>query len=232
MSSILKALKKLEDDKATRRPDELRIDAEILRPDIHPKFTSTGVILTYLLLLAGGSGATYMYMKHGKAPEPGSSKSPVISSRQSQANVSDASNIKTEQPPAAVVIVPANQNKTKKKETPEPHQPPMSIRTAPETGIKTPAKLLVAPKPVDVTKAPQAKPPRPSTTDFKSMPAIRVNGIAFQDRSADSMAIINGVPVTNGSVIDGVKIEEINKNKVIFSYNGERFEIQLGQSNR
>ncbi len=29
MSSILKALKKAEDDKATRRPDELRIDAEI-----------------------------------------------------------------------------------------------------------------------------------------------------------------------------------------------------------
>ena len=231
MSSILKALKKLEDDKATRRSDELRIDAEILRPDIHPKFTSTGVILTYLLLLAGGSGATYMYMKHGKAPEPGISKSPVIS-RQSQPTVSDASNIKTEQPPAAVVIVPANQNKTKKKETPEPHQPPMSIRTAPEAVITKPVRLLVAPKPVDVTKAPQAKPPRPSATDFKSMPAIRVNGIAFQDRSADSMAIINGVPVTNGSVIDGVKIEEINKNKVIFSYNGERFEIQLGQSNR
>ena len=231
MSSILKALKKLEDDKATRQPDELRIDAEILRPDIHPKFTSTGVILTYLLLLAGGSGATYMYMKHGKAPEQGISKSPVIS-RQSQPTVSDASNIKTEQPPAAVVIVPANQNKTKKQETPEPHQPPLSIRTAPETGIKTPARLLVAPKPVEVTKATQAKSPRPLATDVKSMPAIRVNGIAFQDRSADSMAIINGVPVTNGSVIDGVKIEEINKNKVIFSYNGERFEIQLGQSNR
>jgi len=61
-------------------------------------------------------------------------------------------------------------------------------------------------------------------------PVLKVNGIAFQD-GADSVAVINGVTVSNGSVIEGARVEEIQKDRVRFSRGGERFDIILDKSN-
>lgn len=230
MSSILKALKKLEDDKATRRPDELRIDAEILRSDNSSRFSSAGILLTSLLLLAGGSGATYLYLKMDKAAELANPGLPAIS-RQNQPPVSASSDIKTEQLPPALVVVPAKQQITPGAGTSKPHQSPMPSRTAPATA-PPPAKPLGAPKPAAGLPKTSSHPTPPISASVKAVPALRVNGIAFQDGGAGSVAMINGVPVSSGSVIEGVKIEDIFKNKVRFSYNGEIFEIPLGQSNR
>jgi len=63
-------------------------------------------------------------------------------------------------------------------------------------------------------------------------PNLRVNGIAFQNSSADSMAIVNGIPVSSGSIIEGVTVEEVQNDRVLFRRNLEKFEIRLGQSNR
>lgn len=227
MSSILKALKKLEDDKATRRPDELKIDAEILRSDGSPRFSSAGVLLASLLLLAGGSGATYMYMKRDKAPEFANLTPPALS-RQNQPLVSETSNIKTEQLPAAIVVVPADHEQAKPLKL---QQPQKFTRTAPGVAPPKPAYPVVESKPAGETTISKSSPPTLSAS-VKTVPALRVNGIAFQDGGIDSVAMINGEPTISGSVINGVKIEEIYKNKVRFSYSGEKFEIQLGQSNR
>jgi type II secretory pathway component PulC len=62
-------------------------------------------------------------------------------------------------------------------------------------------------------------------------PVVRVNGIAFQDGS-DSVAVINGVPVSRGALIEGIKVEEIQRDRVQFSYDGEKFEVNLGKSNQ
>jgi type II secretory pathway component PulC len=64
------------------------------------------------------------------------------------------------------------------------------------------------------------------------VPAFRVNGIAFQPNEADSMAIVNGTPVSRGSVIEGATVAEIQKDRILFQRNGEKFEVQLGQSNK
>lgn len=226
MSSILKALKKLEDDKASRRPEELNIDSEILRSDNSPRYSSSGLLLASLLLLAGGSCATYMYMKQDKAPGHAKTESTVMTSQNKSLALS-ASDIKTEQLPAALVVVPANQQKTARKETPGLHQP-----TEPTKTVFAVAALKSAKS--DLTSnaaAPKSHLP-PLSASVKEVPVLRVNGIAFQDGGADSVAMINGSPATSGSVIDGVKIEVIYKNRVRFSYNGDNFEIQLGQSNR
>ena len=63
-------------------------------------------------------------------------------------------------------------------------------------------------------------------------PSIEVNGIAFQDESTDRVAIVNGVSVSNGSIIGGAKVEDILKDLVRFSYGGEKFDVALGQSTR
>src|ERR1039457_2422419 len=70
MSSILKALKKLEHEKSARKPDSFRIDAEILRGGASRSFFSTGASLAAIALFLCGGGATYVYMKHDKAPAP------------------------------------------------------------------------------------------------------------------------------------------------------------------
>jgi type II secretory pathway component PulC len=61
-------------------------------------------------------------------------------------------------------------------------------------------------------------------------PVLKVDGIAFQD-GADSVAVINGVTVSNGSVIEGARVEEIQKDRVRFSRDGETFDIILDKSN-
>ena len=229
MSSILKALKKLEDDKAVHRPDELKIDAEILRSDNASRLSPTSVLLISLLLLAGGSGATYMYMKQDRSPAITLPKG-AANSEQNKTTVSAASDIETVRLPPAVVVVPASPQKTAKIDAPKVHQPPKQAKTPPPAPLKQsmPAEVL---KPAGLAKNTKT-PTSPVSTPIKTVPTLRVNGIAFQDGSASSVAIINGTPATNGTVIDGVKVEEIYRSRVVFSYNGEKFEINLGQSNR
>jgi hypothetical protein len=50
--------------------------------------------------------------------------------------------------------------------------------------------------------------------------------------SAESLAIVNGVTVYVGAVVEGARVEEIGKDRIRFSYGGERFEVPLGASNR
>ncbi len=64
------------------------------------------------------------------------------------------------------------------------------------------------------------------------MPHLTVNGIAYQEGGSDNLAVINGITVSNGAVIEGVKVEDIQKDRVQFSHDGEKFEIILNKSNR
>lgn len=221
MSSILKALKKLEDDKATRHPGELRIDAEILRTDSHSRFSSSGLLVTSLFLVALGSGATYMYMKRNFIPEQASQNLRTLPlPLQNTSPVSRPSQIIPEQLPPEIVITPAQQHIIPRGE----HQ-----KRGSSSSQKTEASVMVPKAAAPLTVTPS---PLPAASSVKQVPALRVNGIAFQEGSSGSVAMINGEPLSNGSVVGGVKVEEIFKNKVKFSYNGDTFEILLGQSNR
>jgi general secretion pathway protein B len=46
------------------------------------------------------------------------------------------------------------------------------------------------------------------------------------------VAVVNGIPVSNGSVVEGARVEDIQRDRVRFSYGGERFEVTLGKTNR
>lgn len=231
MSSILKALKKLEDDKITRRPNELKIDAEILRSDNSPRFSPAAVILGAVLLLAGGSGATYLYMRQYKAPVLVDSR-PTVTSRLNTPPVPRVSEIKTEQPSVAEVVVPAKQQKSTEVEALKRHQQQTSDKTLPADAAPKTVQKKVAVKSAGQTQETKTTSPTPPSSSLKIVPALRVNGIAFQDGATDNVAMINEMALTSGAVIDGVKIEAIHKNRVAFSYRGEKFEILLGQSNR
>jgi general secretion pathway protein B len=61
--------------------------------------------------------------------------------------------------------------------------------------------------------------------------SLKVEGIAFQDGGTDSVAVVNGVAVSKGSVIEGARVEEILKDRVKFSRGSEKFEIILDKTN-
>jgi len=237
MSSILKALKKLEHDKASYRPDELKIDAEILRSDAPLRSSSLRIMVISALLLAGGSGATYLYMKQGTAPEFAGRNVSAILGRKN-IPVSPSAEIKTEQVPPAIEIVPAQPEHKNVHIVPAKS----AVQKAPVIPVKTLHNGVAAPQLPPKTGAkpaghePPAKvvvAPAPSVTPAKApIPALKVSGIAYQGEGADSVAMVNGVPLSRGEVISGVKVEEIHQNTVRFSYNGEKFDIPLGKSNR
>lgn len=226
MSSILKALKKLDDDNSTRKPDDLKIDAEILRIDSSPRTSSAVIISLALFLLAGGSGATYLYMKREKVSEPAVTTqltTPISSVENNSKTAHPSPAIKTEQLPKAIIVVPAKKQEKVSKKIIKRQKSPSKIKTA---------KILHPIKTVEpVTESKTISRPPSSVLDT-TIPTIRVNGIAFQDNSADTMAIINGNPVAVGATVEGAVVEKILKDKVIFQINGQKFEIKQGQSNR
>lgn len=232
MSSILKALKKLEDEKTARQPDTLKIDADILKIENVRRHSTTGMILAALLLFAGGSVATYFYMKKDSSPVVDVSKKTVeISSGAKsttpvQPPVTTVKELKTERLPDDIPIAPAKPSADIKIiPPPKPQKPKPLIRPTP---ISTPQ---IQPRSDNRKSNPAVTTTQPDAV-VKTIPVLRVNGIAFQDGATDSVAIVNGVPVSSGSVVEGTKVEAIQKDRVRFSYKGETFEISLGKSNR
>ena len=243
MSSILKALKKLEEEKNVRRPGTVAIDADILKPETSkPRFSPSSMVLLAMLIFGGGSVATYFIMLKILPPQRLSQAvpakvrpdtSPAPSAPRSDATPPFAI-LPTETLPAAVIVVPS-QTLSRSEQ----------IRTLPKTVVSQPVvrrteqKTVTAkPSPTPALLSPtlphlQPVAALPSPPASKAVvPRLRVNGIAFQKGSADNMAIINGTPASNGSAVEGATVEEILKDRVKFSFRGELFEIPLGQSNR
>jgi len=225
MSSILKALKKLEEEKSIRKPDSLKIDAEILRGDTSRHFSSMSISLLAILLFICGSGATYVFMK----PDTGSKKYPVVSAMAPLGPPSSATAV------APVAVKPQNLNlqadlsKRDKGISAGSDIPPSSV-IAPEF----PARIQAVPpiKHSEVKRPVAPTQPAAIRPVAVIVPALKVNGIAFQDESSDRVAIVNGISVSSGSMIEGAKVEDIQKDRVMFSYGGEKFDVALGKSNR
>jgi hypothetical protein len=59
---------------------------------------------------------------------------------------------------------------------------------------------------------------------------LTLSGIAWNNDSADRLAIINGQPTATGAVVGGVVIEEIMPDRVKVTNNGRSFEIILGKT--
>lgn len=233
MSSILKALKKLEDGKAARPPGSLDIGADILRSDTRQRFSLPGVILVAGLLFICGSGATYLYLKHTALPNP---------SRQPPA----AAAVQAERPapplPAPAVPHPSQQvTGATRTEFPQQHAKHDAVITPHAAPPQQFAKTRPTPRPVQKKTLPDhlktaaadhATSPVVQNASAVTPPVIKVNGIAFQNDGSGSVAVVNGIPVANGSMIEGARVEEIQKDRVRFSYGGEKFEVSMGKSNR
>ena len=226
MSSILKALKKLENDRSIGKPDHIKIDAKILQNDSSSKFSRTTVALIAVTLFVCGSGSMFFFMKQ-KASDvvvPPTISSRTESNSQAQTSVMPPPEIKKEKhhlttssPPSAQKITPVFETHTREpndlKKISQHPQPEKQLEAAPPP----------EPKPANTPM---------TSTGVTSRPTLTINGIAFQDGGSDNLAVINGSTVGVGTIIEGVKVEDIQKDRVRFSQGVEKFEIILNKSNR
>lgn len=218
MSSILKALKKLEEEKTARTPDALKIDTEILRGGSSSRFPYRNVTLLAVLFFICGSLFTYLYVKRGA--NPAGTAAPDVPS---PGRTIPPRAAVTEDPVKAVPAVPRRQAQ----EAPVPvsvavpHvKPPKHTRAAMPIAEGHTQPGAVAQPVATVPSAPS-----------KRIPTLRVDGIAYHFGSADSLAVVNGNTVFVGATVDGVKVEDIGKDHIRFSYGGEKFDVPLGKSN-
>jgi general secretion pathway protein B len=229
MSSILKALKRLEHEKASRKPDSFNINADILKSSSSRKISSVGVIFAACAVFACGSFAAYLYLKNTMSPASVISTSPAPKP-EIRAETKIVTVIPSEQP----VILPADQNMVQPKVA-----VPVTVKTIPslqptvqfhqQQSVKS---AETAPQSLKQTADPK---PLPSSTSSVNPPAkptaLKLDGIAFQDGGVDSLAVINGTSVSKGSMIEGAKVEEVLKDRVRFSRGVDTFEIILDKSN-
>lgn len=217
MSSILKALKKLEEEKSAHTPDALKIDTEILRggsPSRSPNYRNA--LLLAVLFFICGSAFTYLYGRRGAHPTGNQTE---VSRPQAVPNPSPAAekprqNVPVEDTTASIMPV----------EPPRPRAP--HVKPLKHSRPATPV-VSGQPKPGAVVAPPAAAPITPA----RRVPLLRVDGIAYHFGSADSLAVVNGTTVYVGAVVEGAKVEDIGKDRIRFSYEGERFDIPLGKSN-
>jgi general secretion pathway protein B len=79
-----------------------------------------------------------------------------------------------------------------------------------------------------VTAAPPASTPSPARIETPAAaPHLVLSGIAFYAERDARLAVVNDLPVMEGTVIEGAVVEEILADRVRFSREGRAFEVVL-----
>jgi len=245
MSSILKALKKLENENAARNHDPLKIDSEILRGDSSDRVSPIKIILLAVFLFVCGSSATYVYMKQGQgAPHaPAKTLNPPVPALPKPLPSSLApAKIPVEriEPETIVAAMPEpdiKQNRSASQKAEATHvstrplsASPIRVQQAHLNKIQRPQRIVEKKQMQPSISGKKTAGDSHTAVTALQIPALKVNGIAFQNGS-DSVAVVNGVPVSEGSSIEGAKVVEIQRDRILFNYGGEKFNVQLGKSN-
>jgi general secretion pathway protein B len=231
MSSILKALQKLEQEKANRPDRGMDVAKGIVvgrRPAPRPVWVvpagMVGVAVLAVLL-------TYTLMGGFVSREPASAKPVTFPAAAGQPPTTAApsslpttiireENIPTESRPTITKRAAAG-TPVRSTDPPFPIAPP--IDAAPPPSLT--ASPAASSEPVDPARneSPQDK------TGGARRPAIKVSGIAWQKDSTARLAVVNGISVTEGSMVEGARVEGISPDRVRFSYKDEKFDVSLGK---
>lgn len=231
MSSILKALKKLEEEKSLHsETKKLNVSREILRqPDGEKK------MLKRLWLLGGSAALVIVILTVALLRKP----APQETRKQPEA-------------PAALPAgaVPAQENlpvaprlngsgkKTLPAEAGEAEPERKTARQLQEQPATRPPAAKSTELPGAAPRAAEHKElaPPPKAAADQAAPgdgtALTLSGIAWNKDSADRLAIINGQPAAIGATVGGAIVEEILPDRVKLSRNGRSLELFIGKSTK
>jgi len=221
MSFILKALKKVEEEKSARQVKPRDISSAILTAERTSGRTSrwpltVGVIL--LLLIAGSGGAYFLLHQRSVPLSPTRNPVPGEASRTDQARPGLVT------PPASFTPngYPARKDASEHTEARPVSAAPVTAETKREVEASPPARGFRVAQPPPAERIGQE-------SSGSSPSDVKVNGIALQDDPSASVAVVNGILVRRGMTIQGLRVEEIFHDKVRFSGNGETYDVQISR---
>jgi len=233
MSSILKALKKLEQEKNLHEESaNINVSREILKQG-----SGNRNMARWLWLLAGSAAVVIIILSVAllqksapkdavKSVEQPISGQPALSPVPEQKLPVSPENTGSVNRPSAAP--PRAADELKQKPAPEP---PAEAREHSLKNEKTtlPTATLPAGEPPKTAPEVKAVPARQASS---SGPTLTLSGIAWNKDSADRLAIINGQPTATGANVNGVIVEEILQDRVKLSHNGRIFELLIGRDAR
>jgi len=241
MSSILKALKKLEQEKAVRRGGNPDITRGILRnvPKgkkrprwLFPVSVAGAALVASLFtfaLMAGFQPANRSAATDAMSQE--AVKTPIAPAQGLSAPLAGSSEALSRIENPSDRVVPKSGRSVK---PPVPGKSLLAgIRPAgppPEAKWENPSLPADAPSPpkaqASAGKAGQSTKPHGG----HSLPTLTVTGIAWQKDSTDRVAVVNGASVSEGVMVEGARVEEIFQDRVRFSFDKQTFDISLGRT--
>jgi general secretion pathway protein B len=225
MSSILKALKKLEEEKARGREGSVDIARDILRGTSRRQTGPAWLLpaLAAAVLLIAVAVAVVGLLRR----EPEALVAPLLAS--------------PERAPAPVATSPPPATDPPVQEVRLPPSP--AAATGAQTAARRAASVVSAEPPTPaataVSPAPASKPPTVSAAPAEPAaeapaaaspprPRLAVSAIAFQADREGRLAVVNDLPVMEGTAVEGMTVEEILPDRVRFSRQGQSFEVALG----
>ena len=230
MSSILKALKKLEVEKSLLdAKKEINVSREILKQS-----SENRNMVKWLWLLGSTAAAVIIFLSFALIRKP--SANIVEPSRELPLAVQTAP---VPLPVLNQLIAPQSSTNTKNIPITSPST---SNYPAQKQALQIPAQTNVGSTDMREVELPSTAVPLPEPQKIKPplktapLPAptsseltFILSGIAWNKDGAERMAIINGQPTATGSTINGVTVEEILQDKVKLSHNGRSFELLIGR---
>ncbi len=133
--------------------------------------------------------------------------------------------------------VPQEGGKERKAAPPEPAAPKENKPPAPSQPEQKPAPPPAAERPVvstpalpprPVPSAPQKSPAAPiSRESAPGQTVLKISGIVWHDDPSERKVVINGMVLTEGASIEGMKIVEIQPDRVRLLRDGRPFELAI-----
>jgi len=219
MSLILDALRKLDREKSSRRHGPANIAVEILRSDpSRPAKKMLRYVAAVSITAVATACITYALVARTgilSRSFPSATVNPPQSQQVTAAvpprDILSKSTLELSQAPVKI------QGSVKSEES----SMPPSAEKAGQGMLRK--KADVVQKMIKKSTAPTPK------VSVAPTPSLKLSGIIWQEEPSERRAMINGRIATEGSIIEGVKVVEIQPARVRFSHNGRFFQISLGQ---
>ena len=222
MSSILEALKKLEEEKAARRGGIGNIASRVTSTGRRRRHGRTLVIPAAMAATAlVAIIATYAVMG-GLTPR--ASVSSAVSAH--RAAPVQAPAVPLEPAPDPATAAPQGQLPAQSQQVILP-APAAQTASLPAAAPMRTVRPAAAQKEAETNVSPAAA---PTPTAANQAPALKVTGIAWQKDEASRLAVVNGSSVSEGSVIEGAVVLEILPDHVRFAVNSKQFDVYMGKA--
>lgn len=204
MSSILKALRKLEEEKAAMGTGGVEIARDILKRSSTGRGKNYGFSLIAALFLGAIVATGIGFLILARPPKSDLAEitpTPVLPGL-SQHDAANSHSSEAETP------------------VPAPSSLPPVLSISPASAPETPPSV------VDIPPR-QSLPLEPAAKTAGGLPYLRLSGIAFRQNPAERIAILNDLPVMQGTSIEGAQVIDILPDRVVMQWQGQEFQLRI-----